>query len=53
MFWLKKIISERPMVACFKCGCSSTQKNADIALKNVALDTFYGPAYKTWLLFFL
>ena len=37
------------MAACLKRGRSSTQKNADIALKNTALDVFYGPAYKTRL----
>ena len=37
------------MSVCLKRGCSSTQKKADIALKNAALDVFYGPAYKTQL----
>ena len=37
------------MAAFFKCGRSSTPKNATIAQKNAALDAFYGPAYKTQL----
>ena len=49
MFCPKKIKYEHPMAACFKRSRSSTQKNADIALKNAALDVFYGPAYKTRL----
>ena len=37
------------MAACLKRGRSSTQKNADIAIKNAALDVFYGLTYKTRL----
>ena len=33
------------MAACFKRGRSCTPKNAAIAQKNAALDSFYGPAY--------
>ena len=42
-----------PIAACFKRGHSFTPKNAAIAQENAALDAFYGPAFKTWLLFFL
>ena len=37
------------MAAFFKCGRSSTPKNATTAQKNATLDAFYGPAYKTQL----
>ena len=37
------------MATFFKCGHSSTPKNAAIAQKNAALDAFYGLAYKTQL----
>ena len=36
------------MAACFKRGHSSTAKNAATAQKNTVVDTFYGPAFKTW-----
>ena len=37
------------MAAFFKRSRSSAPKNAAIAQKNVALDAFYGPTYKTQL----
>ena len=41
------------MAACFKCGHSTTPKNAAIAQKHTALDVFYGRMFKTWPLLFL
>jgi len=41
------------MAVCFKCGHSSTPKNAAIAQKNAALDVFYGRMFKTRPLLFL
>ena len=40
---------EGPIAACCKRGHSSTPKNAALAQENAALDTLYGPAFKTRL----